>query len=77
MLDPPRTASRTKKKKKNTSSPLIGAPVQSQEAKDARVRAIKISRISHLAVLASWRFFSPSTPFSAACYAPRSRAGGH
>ena len=36
MLDPARTASRTKKKKKTTSSPLIGAPVQSQDAKDAR-----------------------------------------
>jgi hypothetical protein len=32
MLDPPRIASRTKKKKKNTSFPLIGAPVQSQDA---------------------------------------------
>jgi hypothetical protein len=36
MLDPPRTASRTKKKKKNTSSPLIEAPVQSQDARTAR-----------------------------------------
>ena len=38
MLDPARTASRTKKKKKTTSSPLIGAPVQSQDARDARAR---------------------------------------
>ena len=36
MVDPARTASRTKKKKKTTSSPLIEAPVQSQDAKDAK-----------------------------------------
>ena len=36
MLDPHRTASRPTKKKKRPSSPLTQAPVQSQDAKDAR-----------------------------------------
>jgi len=44
MLDPPRTASRTKKKKKSTSSPLIEAPVQSQDTRDARVREMEEQR---------------------------------
>ena len=44
MLDPARTASRTKKKKKTTSSPLIGAPAQSQGAKAARVREMEGQR---------------------------------
>ena len=44
MLDPARTASRTKKKKKTTSSPLIGAPVQSQDARDTRVREMEGQR---------------------------------
>ena len=69
MLDPKHPFSRPNpkktKQKKPPLAPLTVAPVQSQDAKDARVGAIKIPRISHLAVLASWRFL----PFRA-----RSRA---
>jgi hypothetical protein len=62
MLDPDRTASRTKKKKKNASAPLIEAPVQSQDAKTPRK-----SLLGCLGALA--------IPSSKAPLTPRTRAG--
>ena len=52
MLDPDRTALRTKKKKKNASSPLIEAPVQSQDAKVLAEESRKIH-------VAFWRLGDP------------------